>query len=206
MNRPSRDPVSSVGDPSAKRTDEADGDGRAIGDGIRRERLRRGLTLGQLAGAARLTPSAVSQIERGVTNPSLSSLRRIAGVLGVPMFQFLLDSGASKLIVPRSERIRLTFPGREITYELVTSPAQGAFEILAMKIAPGGASSAVAAGHAAEECTIVLSGRLRAHMGDMIWEMGAGDSVTIPSELPHRFENPGVEEAEALTVISPPTF
>jgi ribosome-binding protein aMBF1 (putative translation factor) len=45
----------------------------SIGEGIRRERLRRGLTLAQLAAQVNLTVSALSQIERGASDPSISS-------------------------------------------------------------------------------------------------------------------------------------
>ena len=52
-----------------------------LGFGIRSERLRQGLTLAQVAEQAELSPSALSQIERGVTDPSIGSLRRIASAL-----------------------------------------------------------------------------------------------------------------------------
>ena len=65
--------------------------GSTLGAGIRSERLRQGLTLTHLAERADLSASALSQIERSITDPSIGSLRRIASALQVPFFQFLVD-------------------------------------------------------------------------------------------------------------------
>jgi len=65
--------------------------GSTLGAGIRSERLRQGLTLTNLAERADLSASALSQIERSITDPSVGSLRRIASALEVPFFQFLVE-------------------------------------------------------------------------------------------------------------------
>ena len=76
--------------------DERAPDIESIGEGIRRERLRRGLTLAQLATQVNLTVSALSQIERGASDPSISSLRRIAQAFDVPMFQFMVGTPSAR--------------------------------------------------------------------------------------------------------------
>src|SRR5207253_8800456 len=96
-------------------------DAPTIGEGIRRERLRRGLTLAQLATQVHLTVSALSQIERGASDPSISSLRRIAHAFGTPMFQFLVGTDRPEVVVRRNRRTRLTFPDRELEYELISA-------------------------------------------------------------------------------------
>ena len=181
-------------------------DATSIGDGIRRERLRRGLTLAQLATQVNLTVSALSQIERGASDPSISSLRRIAGAFGIPMFQFLVGTDRREIVVRRNERTRLSFPRREVEYELVSADTIGEFEVLGCTIAAGGATAAVATPHSSEECSIVLAGRVIAEVAGRTYELDAGDSIKIHRELPHRFVNPGVVDAEMLIIISPPTF
>jgi transcriptional regulator with XRE-family HTH domain len=181
-------------------------DSRSIGEGIRRERLRRGLTLAQLAAQVNLTVSALSQIERGASDPSISSLRRIAQAFDVPMFQFLVGSVQREIVVRKDRRTRLTFPDRELEYELVSADTSGEFEVLSLTLSPGGATSAGPNSHASEECAVVLSGRVVAEVAGQLHELSAGDSIKIHRELPHRFVNPGAEPAEVLIVISPPTF
>jgi transcriptional regulator with XRE-family HTH domain len=181
-------------------------DAPTIGEGIRRERLRRGLTLAQLASQVNLTVSALSQIERGASDPSISSLRRIASAFGIPMFQFLVGTDRREIVVRRSHRTKLTFPERDIEYELVSADTIGEFEVLSLTLTPGAASSPSAVPHASEECSIVLRGHVLAEVAGRTYELDAGDSIKIHRELPHRFVNQSSAEAEVVIIISPPTF
>ena len=177
-----------------------------IGDGVRRERLRRDLTLAQLASQVQLTVSALSQIERGASDPSISSLRRIAQAFGIPMFQLLVGSDRRDIVVRKSNRTKLTFAGRDIEYELVSADTIGEFEVLSLTLAPGGETGPVAISHLSEECSLVLRGSVLAEVAGHAYELEAGDSIKVHRELPHRFLNPGSSEAEMIIIISPPTF
>lgn len=177
-----------------------------IGEGIRRERLRRGLTLAQLATRVNLTVSALSQIERGASDPSISSLRRIGQAFDVPMFQFLIGTVQREIVVRRDRRTKLNFPDRALEYELVSADTSGEFEVLSLSLAPGGSTGAAPNSHASEECAVVLSGEVIAEVAGQEYELGQGDSIKIHRELLHRFMNRSDAEAEILIIISPPTF
>jgi len=177
-----------------------------IGEEIRRERLRRGLTLAQLASQVSLTVSALSQIERGASDPSISSLRRIAQAFGIPMFQFLVGTDRRDIVVRRNHRTKLTFSGREAEYELVSPDTIGEFEVLGLTLAPGGATGPIAVSHLSEECSLVLRGHIVAEVAGRLYELDAGDSIKVHRELPHRFVNQSSAEAELIIIISPPTF
>ena len=181
-------------------------DAASIGEGIRRERLRRGLTLAQLASQVNLTVSALSQIERGASDPSISSLRRIAQAFDLPMFQFMIGTAQREVVVRRDRRTKLNFPDRELEYELVSADTIGEFEILGCTVAAGGSTGPAATSHSSEECSIVLSGRVIAEVAGRTYELDAGDSIKVHRELPHRFVNPGTVDAEMLIILSPPTF
>jgi transcriptional regulator with XRE-family HTH domain len=177
-----------------------------IGEGIRRERLRRNLTLAQLATRVNLTVSALSQIERGASDPSISSLRRIGQAFDVPMFQFLVGTAQREIVVRRDRRTKLTFVDRALEYELVSADTSGEFEVLSLAIAPGGSTGAAPNSHASEECALVLRGEVVAEVAGQEYELGNGDSIKIHRELLHRFMNRSEDEAEILIIISPPTF
>jgi transcriptional regulator with XRE-family HTH domain len=181
-------------------------DAPTIGEGIRRERLRRGLTLAQLASQVHLTVSALSQIERGASDPSISSLRRIAQAFNIPMFQFLVGTDRRDIVVRRNQRTKLQFTGRDIEYELVSPDTIGEFEILGLTLAPGATTGPTAIAHLSEECSLVLRGHVLAEVAGRTYELDAGDSIKIHRELPHRFVNQSSAEAELIIVISPPTF
>ncbi len=181
-------------------------DSESIGEGIRRERLRRGLTLAQLATQVNLTVSALSQIERGASDPSISSLRRIAQAFDVPMFQFMVGTAQREIVVRRDRRTKLTFPDRELEYELVSADTSGEFEVLALVIAPGGSTSAIASSHSSEECALVLKGEVVVEVSGQSYVLGQGDSIKIHRELPHKLTNESDTDADVIIIISPPTF
>lgn len=181
-------------------------DAPTIGEGIRRERLRRSLTLAQLASHVNLTVSALSQIERGASDPSISSLRRIASAFDVPMFHFLVGTDRREIVVRHDQRTKLTFPGRELEYELLSADTNGEFEVLSLSLSPGGATAPTAIAHPSEECSVVLKGRVVAEVAGRVYELEAGDSIKVHRELPHRFVNESTSDAEVLIIISPPKF
>src|SRR5919199_2922734 len=146
----------------------------ALGRGIRAERLRQNMTLAQLADLTGLSPSALSQIERGITDPSIGSLRRIASALQVPFFQFLLERESPDPVVRKNERRTITFPNRAVQYQLLTPNLRGPFEILAMELAPGAASGDEALGHDSEECMLILVGQVEVDVAGIKESPGGG--------------------------------
>jgi transcriptional regulator with XRE-family HTH domain len=174
-----------------------------LGAGIRAERQRLGLTLTELAERCDLSPSALSQIERGVTDPSISSLRRIANALGIGFFQFLVHAGPPDPVVRKAERRTISFPNRTLQYQLLTPNLRGPFEVLALELAPGAASGDEALGHDSDECLLVLHGGVEVEIAGQVHLLAEGDAVSIARNLPHRVVNPTRIPAEVLTIISP---
>jgi transcriptional regulator with XRE-family HTH domain len=74
-------------------------DGRSLADGIGRRlaayRAERGLRVAELAREVGVTPSLISQIERGQSRPSVSTLFAIAQALAVPVDAFFREPGAA---------------------------------------------------------------------------------------------------------------
>jgi quercetin dioxygenase-like cupin family protein len=161
------------------------------------------MTLARLAELTGLSPSALSQIERGVTDPSIGSLRRIASALQVPFFQFLLEPESPDPVVRKKQRRTITFPNRTLEYQLVTPNPRGPFEILAVDLAPGAASGEEALSHDSEECMIILAGKLEVEVAGVSYVLSTGDSISIQRNAPHRAVNVGRGTAEILMVISP---
>ena len=109
----------------------------AVGPRIRSLRLQRRLTLKDVADKAGITPSALSQIERNHSNPTLGSLKAIASALGTTIGHLFPSSAASdRLVVRAAERKRLS-PRRGITYELLTPDLSGQIEDVTTRSGPG---------------------------------------------------------------------
>ncbi|HEY8589018.1 MAG TPA: helix-turn-helix transcriptional regulator [Naasia sp.] len=94
----------------------------AIGVALRDARLRRGMTLRQLADASKVSLPYLSEIERGRKEASSEILATVSRVLGLPLSALLVETGR-RLGNAEAPVLDLTARRRERTHEL---PASGA--------------------------------------------------------------------------------
>jgi len=178
-----------------------------VGSRIRRLRKELGLTLAKVAARADLTVSTLSQVERGIISPSISSLRRITDVLGVPAFYFLIEErDVDEIVVRREDRRKVLFPDSTVMYELLSPGLDRLIEVILFELGPGEATCETPMMHKGEECLTVLSGRLKAVIPDREVILEVGDSIYFDRSLPHQLINLGDEPASAICAISPPSF
>jgi transcriptional regulator with XRE-family HTH domain len=181
-------------------------DASALGGRVRSYREARHLSVRGLAAMTDLSPSLVSQFERGQTNVSIGSLRRIADALGLTTAD-LFDTSevAPHRLLRRADRPSL--PAGPGTRKYLISPRPSKHvEVYTAELEPGGTTSERPYVHgASQEILLVLRGRIRCWVGEDSFEMCGGDSVEYQTDLPHRAENSGDEPAEVLWVISPPS-
>jgi len=150
----------------------------------------------------------LSQIERGLSSPSLNTIRMIANALEVPVFSFFVESVQTEdLIVRANFRKIVTFPFPEKwEYTLLSPDLNGAIEMVLMKLPPGSQSSEVLLRHIGEEVAYVLTGDLVLFLGEDIEILNTGDSVKIPPGIQHKWENRTNKEATVIFAVTPPTF
>lgn len=172
---------------------------------IRELRRNRGLTLGQMAEQTGLSVAMLSQVERGQSDPSLESLRRLAEALKVPLFDLFRGEGPEQATVVRHDERRLvSSPKQQVTYSRV-SRSGGKVEVLEATLEPGAASSETPRSHISEECVLVLEGSLIAEIGGTEYTLDAGDSCHFDSALPHRFLNPHPDKTRFVVSVTPPS-
>lgn len=175
-----------------------------LGERLRELRLRHQLTLRELATEAEVSPALLSQLENGVTDPSLSTLRKLASVFHAEVSTLFSEPNAPMVHLSRpGERMRLTAPLGEISYERLT-PGRGDLEMLQATMKPGDVSSSERRGHESTECVVVLDGEVVVEIGDERYVLHAGDSLTFDSRLPHRFCNESLDPARYLLAVTPP--
>ena len=101
-------------------TDESAGIVGALGPRIAKERLVRGLSLEDLAERAGISRGLLSQLERGIGNPSLTTLAGLAAALDVPLGSFFAGGkNNDDIVVRRNARKRVCF-----RYRLMAGPLQ----------------------------------------------------------------------------------
>jgi mannose-6-phosphate isomerase-like protein (cupin superfamily) len=184
----------------------AERDRLELGRAIRAVRRARRLRLADVAGAAAVSVSLLSQVERGLLDPSLETLRKVAAALGTTPFRLLEPSAASGLVrAGQGRRLPATADGG-MRFELLSPHLDGAFEVARWTLQPGCASSPEALAHPGEEANVILAGHALLELGDERVALGPGDCITFDARLPHRVVAVGDEPVVCIDVISPPSF
>lgn len=178
-----------------------------VGERLRTLRRFRRCTLQTVAERSGLSESFLSQVERGRSNASIASLKRIADALGVSMADLFEPDGLpGPRVLRRDERPALQFGilGRKL---LLTPRPLHHLEVFAGELEVGGSTGAEPYAHGdSEELFIVVSGTVRLELGGEEFELEPGDSIDYRSSTPHRAVNTGDELAEVLWIISPPSY
>jgi transcriptional regulator with XRE-family HTH domain len=215
---PGRDDVSSRQSVSEKRR-SGNGSrrppGRAeaaspLGVRLREERDRLGLSLRELARRLDVSPSLVSQIETGKTQPSVRTLYAIVSELGVSVDEMFAvaeppagEADSSAGPVQRAGDRRVIDLESGVRWERLTPWHDPDVDFLYAIYEVGGASSSdgTLLRHNGREFGIVLSGRLSVTVGFEEHVLGAGDSISFDSGTPHRLRNDGDEIVHAIWVV-----
>lgn len=194
--------------PAANRAVEA----AYIGAKLREWRQEAGLTLTGVAAAVDLSVGYISQIERGLANPSLETLKRLADVLGQTVGAlFSNESGQDGdsrgyWVSKSGQRKRIQYPGSGISNELLSPDLRRQMEVIWVEALPGASSGGHPHSHAGEECGIVLSGEMIFWVGDDKIRLSAGDAIYLNSTVPHRWTAGQEGSLRAVWLITPPTF
>ncbi|WP_227764866.1 helix-turn-helix domain-containing protein [Zhaonella formicivorans] len=177
-----------------------------LGEKIRRKRIEKNMSLKELAEKIELTASFLSQVERELAEPSITSLRKIAEALDVPIFYFLLDDEDHSPVVRKSQRKVLRFPQSHLTYELLSPDLNRQMEVLIARLDPGASSGDEASSHPGEECILVLEGKMEIKVGEETYYLEEGDSIYYFASIPHSLRNCGDGQLVFLSAITPPQF
>jgi transcriptional regulator with XRE-family HTH domain len=178
-----------------------------LGRKVRSLREARGLSLKALAGEAGVSESFVSQVERGVANPSVASLRRLSAALGASVGSLFEGPITSGRVVRSHERARLVHPARGWEDFLITPREAQRLQVILSIIEPNEGSGDEPYSHDSdEECVVVLKGQLEFRVGDDDYLLDEGDSLIFESRIPHWNRNPGPSKAEVLWITTPPSY
>ena len=148
----------------------------------------------------------LSQVERGLLDPSLDTLRSVADALGTVPFRLLAEEGTVAGIVRRGSGRTIVDEGGAFRFELLSPSMDGAFEIAVWELEPGHSSTSKPRAHPGEEANLFLQGRARLQIGDETVDLAAGDCITFDPTRPHRITALGDETVICVDVICPPTF
>jgi transcriptional regulator with XRE-family HTH domain len=167
----------------------------AVGARIRALRRSNGLGLNEMSARTGLSIGFLSQMERGLSSPTLRALTSLADAMQINLAEVVRGPTVAQPKVPvitrAGERSSISMWKSGIRKHALASggAASSAFSFTLLDFEPHASSGDDLYTHQGEEAGYVLQGRLKLVVGDKQWTLAAGDSFHFSSELPHRFEN-----------------
>lgn len=177
-----------------------------IGGKIRELRKANGLTLDDLASRSELTKGFLSQVERNLTSPSISTLEDILEALGVSLPEFFAQEPQEEKIVFGSEDFFVDERKDHTVSWIVPNAQKNEMEPVLVKIAPKGCSMKVS-NHQGEEFGYILKGTVVLVREDgRRMKVKAHQTFYLSGVQSHYLYNPSNTEALVLWVSTPPVF
>jgi transcriptional regulator with XRE-family HTH domain len=178
---------------------------REVGARIRALRQAKSLSLETVAGTAGLSIGFLSQIERGLSSPSLKVLAALADALDLSIGALFGTAPGSAtgeaVVVHADERSTLQLWRSGIVKQLLTPGGQGAnLNVYLVILAPGADTGEEPYSHHGEEAGLVLEGAMRLTVEDETWTLQTGDSFRFESSRPHRFASASDAETRVVWV------
>ncbi len=177
-----------------------------LGRKIRDLRLRRGMTVQQLATASNLSKGFISQVENDRTSPSLATLRDMARALDTSVAYLVVEEEQLLHVVRASTRRVIPTGGPASRVEVLSAHPRRNLELVFAELPPGHPPVEERHYHHGEECMVCLEGRVRIASGDQVEVLEAGDSCHYDGRVPHAVENCGDVTARVIIAITPAAF
>ncbi len=180
----------------------------AVGQRIRELRRGRKLSLETVADRTDLSIGFLSQIERGLSSPSLRVLATLADVLGIGIAGLFgakekADSARQAIVTREKARAKLNLWRTGISKQLL-SPAgsDGRLNLFLVHMEPGGSTGDELYTHDGEEAGLVIEGEMKLTVDAESWTLKHGDSFRFASRRPHRFSNPSRESKAVVLWVN----
>jgi DNA-binding XRE family transcriptional regulator/mannose-6-phosphate isomerase-like protein (cupin superfamily) len=199
--------------------------GVQLGPRLRRVREDRGLSVRELARRISCSPSLISQIERGLSAPSVGILYALASELRTSL-DFLFGvavpgdamtatahgdghvragqaSPAGPGVVQRAGRRQTIDLASGVHWERLTPGADGRVDFLEVIYEPSGHStdSRRPLRHDGREYGLIVTGTLMASVGFDTFQLGPGDSIAFDSAVPHQYWNATDADVHVISVV-----
>lgn len=186
--------------------DSPDALSAAIGARVREARIRRSLTLDQLAEAASLSRRMLINVEQGAANPSIATLLRLAQALGLVLPELVEPPRTVDTLVTAAGDAPILWRGDAGgTAALVASArTPDVLELWTWTMQPGESRDSDAHTFGARELVHVTAGALELVIDGEAHPLGVGDAASFRGDRPHVYRTAGDDPVTfILTVFEP---
>lgn len=169
---------------------------------LKRIRKERKLSLDNVAQMTGVSKSMLGQIERGESNPTITTVWKIANGLKIS-FTELIKSPQDNTVIVKKEDIEplIEDNGRYRLYPFFPYENTREFEIYTVEIEKDGYLSAEAHGDGTEEFITVFEGELTIRVNYEEFTVKEGDSIRFKADKPHTYYNSGNRITRVSMVI-----
>lgn len=175
---------------------------------LRALRKARGMTLAAMADKLGRSVGWLSQVERNLSEPSVTDLRQVSSVLGIPVSLLFGNAAAppeeAGFVVRRGARRTIGTGEGGLIEELLSPDLTDDFEMVHSTFQPHSQITEPVA-RPTQEVGYVISGNLDLQIGERLFTVSSGDSFRIRGE-PFRWMNPYDEPTAVIWVIAPPVY
>lgn len=180
--------------------------GTAVGLRLRTLRKQLGYTVSEMAGRAGVSAGMISQIERGLSNPSIRVLERLRQALDVPLTSLLEPEDAElteedSFVRREVDRPYLSVGTNGMSKELLSPNADHDMQFMVITLPPRSSSVEVLIGPG-EKAGLVFEGQLELRVDDKTASLGPGDSFQFSSLLSHSVHNNTEQPAKLLWIMN----
>lgn len=186
-----------------------------IGNRLREERVKAGISQRELARRLGLSASMISQVESGLSKPSVGTLYAIVTELDLSLDRVIRgeeyadrspsevpDAGEPGPVVHPNERQVIDLDSG-VRWEELTASSEESVDFLQAIYEVGGSSTPDQSlmRHHGREYGYVMSGTLGIQIGFQDYTLHSGDSIAFDSTEPHRLYNKGEQRVRAIWFV-----
>lgn len=177
-----------------------------IGNKIKQLRMKNNLTLEELASRTELTKGFLSQLERDLTSPSISTLQDIVEALGTNLAKFFKDEADEKIVFKSDDYFTDVRDTCTINW-IVPNAQKNEMEPILIEIKENGESQIIDP-HEGEEFGFVIQGKVELYNleTNVTTIVKKGETFYIKGEFKHQIKNSANQLAKVLWICTPPIF
>lgn len=175
-----------------------------IGKKLKQLRIKKQLTLEDVANRSELSKGFLSQLENNNCSPSISTLEDILEVLGSSLMEFFTEDKEKTIVFTRKDYFENEQESYKIDY-LVANAQKNSLEPIRIIIYPGGKSQTLVP-HDGEDFGYVISGCADLVYGTEKHHLKKGDTFYIYCNESYHIENNGKRDCELIWISTPPFF
>ncbi len=181
-----------------------------LGQQLREIRRSHRLSLEQVARKADISIGSLSQIERGMTSPTVNMLNRIAAALDISLNDLLSNSECSDdetdgWVARAASHKQVVMKDKKIIKKIITPSRCQSVDLYQAVIQPGGSSGDEwITTRSGEISGLIIYGRLQLWFDNRFVTLEQNDTFCYTSEMPRKWKNPTDQDTCVLWVIAKP--